>query len=83
MQVDTEHLVRDINDLSPTKRKIYTKIPNHLQDDVDEALDGESETYRTTPNLALWAKEKREAKAKHERRIKNKQARRTRKKQRK
>lgn len=70
MEVNTGHLVRDLNSVPEEKRHLYTPIPAALFAEADRELDGLDETY-VNPNravaLAAWAnnrKRKGRAKAK-------------------
>lgn len=68
MDINSGHVVADINQVPEIKRHLYTQIPPQLQEQANRELDGRDSTYinlnRATA-LADWAnKKKRKNRAK-------------------
>lgn len=62
MDLRTNHLVADINQLEAIERANYTPVPKHLQHEAERELAGRTSAYvnpNTAKNLAAWAENKR------------------------
>lgn len=67
MDVNTGHLVRDLNSVPAERRHLYTAVPDALKDEAAHELDGRDETYvnpKRAAALSEWAnKQKRKNRA--------------------
>jgi hypothetical protein len=67
MDVDTNHLVADINEVPVEKRDKYSSMPRNMRRHAMKELNGKSQAF-VDPGLrsplALWAQNKRKQKAK-------------------
>lgn len=62
MDVNTGHLVADIDMVAELDRHKYTKVPKHLHPEAERALAGQHEVTvnpNTAANLAAWATNQR------------------------
>ena len=66
MDVNSGHLVADIESVNEAERSKYTKVPKHLEDEAREALTQNGLTLndiivnlKGRSNLAEWANKKR------------------------
>ena len=65
MNVENNHLVRDINDINEHIRHLYTLVPNDLMKSATMALHGRNEVYvslKSGGKLSQFASGKRKGK---------------------
>jgi hypothetical protein len=69
VNVDTGHVVADLNRIICENRSLYEKVPSSLAGDARRVLAGRQEAYvnpRIATPLTKWAKQKRKERRKAE-----------------